>query len=183
MKSHSLALLITLAAVLTGCGEMGPPPQVKVDDFDIKMEMPSVEIPSPQPAPGVEPFIGLGTMTSPTTGVNLHIPDGKIGIANPSFKDGEDEDGSWDPTFDDFVIHVLTPAVPNSAFKVRWLVNEKVVEEDTMQPNSQSWMVGMRWDDAYPGDHILRVIIDPDNTVAETDEKDNVYETTFSIPD
>ncbi len=176
-------LLIAFAIIFTGCGEMPPPPQAKADDLDIKV--PILEIPdqSPPPAPDITPLIGFGTPQLTARGVNLHLPEGKIGIANPNFKNGEDEDGSWDPTFDDFVIHVLTPVVPDSAFKVRWLVNDKVVEEVTMQPNSQSWLIGMRWNGAHSGDHIVKVVIDLDNTVAETNEKDNEYTLDFSIPD
>lgn len=180
MKFRNLALF-TLAVIIAGCGNMGPQVQEKAEDFDFQVAMPPIEMPAIPPAPGTAPLVRVGAATQ-NSGVNFYVPDGKILIANPNFRE-DGEDGEWNPDFDDFVIEVRTPAVPSNGFEILWIINDKVVEETSLQPNSQSWVVGMRWDGAHAGDHTLRVILDPDNTVIETSEDDNTIETTFSIPD
>lgn len=165
-------ILIMVVITLAGCSGMDPLIQEQVGSSDIKMAMPSIEIPT----------------TLQMAGVNLHLPDGKILITNPTFNGGDDSEPR-DPNFDDFVIGIQALAVPNSAFTVRWEIMEKdtlkttLIEDVILRPDSQSWIVGIRWDNAHSGDHILQVTLDPDNAVTETNEEDNVYTVSFSIPD
>lgn len=184
MKTWVL-IIVALTVIFSACNRgMDAPPQVRVDDdFEIDVPLMPVIVQQPQPPVGIEPMIGLDPAPSSTVEVNLTLPENKISIANPSFKNGEGDDGFWKPEFDDFIVYVLTPVVPNQAFKVHWLIDGQLVEEVTMQANSQSWIIGMRWDNAQPGDHTLKVIIDPDNKVPESNEEDNEYIIGFSIPD
>lgn len=185
MRTWVFIIVAMATIIICGCGNMGTSPQVKVVEFEIDVPLMEIDLEQSQLPAGVAPIIGLGATPETTSDVNLYIDmanDG-LGVINPNFKKGAATE-IHDPTSDDFVAHIQTPVVPKEPFKVLWLVNGVVIdEEDILQPNSQSWANGGRWKDAYPGDHTLKVIIDPDNKIPESNEEDNEYILGFSVPD
>ena len=93
-----------------------------------------------------------------------------------------------EPPFVDVVVFNESTVAAESAFSVDLYFDDKRVHRFEIAPgmSGKLFRIVGDWPDLgdvveiSPGDHTLRIVIDPENTVDEADEGDNVFEKTYT---